>query len=76
MLVTADHGNSDQLFEPKTNTPHTRHTLNPVEVVVYGDGMKDVKLRSGGNLGDVAPTILQMLGFKKPEEMTGTSLIM
>lgn len=75
MLVTADHGNSDQLFEPKTNTPHTRHTLNPVEVVVYGDGMKDVKLRSGGNLGDVAPTVLQMLGFKKPEEMTGTSLI-
>lgn len=75
MLVTADHGNSDQMYEPNANTAHTRHTLNPVEVVVYGDGMKGLKLREGGCLGDIAPTLLEMLGFKKPEEMTGNSLI-
>ena len=75
MLVTADHGNSDQMYEPAAKTAHTRHTLNPVEVVLYGDGMKGLKLRKGGCLGDVAPTLLEMLGFKKPEEMTGCSLI-
>lgn len=75
MLVTADHGNSDQMYEPSAGTAHTRHTLNPVEVVLYGDGMKGLKLRSGGTLGDVAPTLLEMLGFKKPAEMTGESLI-
>ncbi len=74
MLVTADHGNSDQLFEPEINEPHTRHTLNPVEVVIYGKDMKDLKLRSGGNLGDVAPTLLNMMGFKAPQEMTGKTL--
>ncbi|MBO6101882.1 MAG: 2,3-bisphosphoglycerate-independent phosphoglycerate mutase [Opitutales bacterium] len=75
MLVTADHGNSDQLFEPASNTPHTRHTLNPVEVVIYGKDLKGLKLRSGGCLGDIAPTLLELLGFKKPDEMTGSSLI-
>ena len=75
MLVTADHGNSDQLFEPASNTPHTCHTLNPVEVVIYGKDLKCLKLRSGGCLGDIAPTLLELLGFKKPDEMTGSSLI-
>ncbi len=75
MLVTADHGNSDQLFEPAINEAHTRHTLNPVEVVVYGDGMAGRRLREGGNLGDVAPTVLEMMGFKTPAEMTGKTLL-
>ena len=75
MVITADHGNSDQLFEPSINEPHTRHTMNPVEVVVYGKGLEGLKLRQGGNLGDIAPTVLQLMGLKKPEEMTGNSLI-
>ncbi len=75
MLVTADHGNSDQLFEPSINEAHTRHTMNPVEVVIYGKGLEGLKMREGGSLGDIAPTILQLMGLKKPEEMTGTSLI-
>ena len=75
MLVTADHGNSDQLFEPEINEPHTRHTLNPVEVVLYGKDMKNLKLRSGGTLGDIAPTVLEMMGLHAPSEMTGKSLI-
>ncbi len=75
MVLTADHGNSDQLFEPATNQPHTRHTMNPVEVVVYGKGLEGLKLRDGGNLGDIAPTVLQLMGLKIPEEMTGKSLI-
>ena len=49
--------------------------MNPVEVVIYGRGLEGLKLRSGGNLGDIAPTVLQLMGLKKPEEMTGTSLI-
>lgn len=75
MLITADHGNSDQLFEPSINEAHTRHTMNPVEVVVYGKGLEGLKFRQGGNLGDIAPTVLQLMGLKKPEEMTGKSLI-
>lgn len=75
LVVTADHGNSDQLYEPSINKPHTRHTMNPVEVVIYGRGLEGLKMRSGGNLGDIAPTVLQLMGLKKPEEMTGKSLI-
>ena len=75
LVITADHGNSDQLFDPSANQPHTRHTMNPVEVVIYGKGLGGLKMRSGGNLGDIAPTVLQLMGLKKPEEMTGTSLI-
>lgn len=75
MIVTADHGNSDQLYEPADSVAHTRHTLNPVEVILYGKGLADKSLRDGGNLGDIAPTILEVMGFKKPSEMTGESLI-
>ncbi len=75
MLITADHGNSEQLFEPDANVAHTRHTLNPVEVILYGKGLECKELRSGGSLGDIAPTLLEVLGFKKAPEMTGESLI-
>ena len=74
-FITADHGNSDQLFDPAVNEPHTRHTMNPVEVVIYGRGLEGLKMRPTGNLGDIAPTVLQLMGLKKPEEMTGVSLI-
>ena len=75
MIVTADHGNSDQLFEPASKEAHTRHTLNPVEVIIYGKGLEGLKMREGGTLGDIAPTALQLMGLKIPEEMTGKTLI-
>lgn len=74
-LVTADHGNADQLWDFESNSPHTRHTLNPVEVVVYGEGMKELKLRPTGRLADIAPTLLDLMKLPKPPEMTGESLV-
>jgi 2,3-bisphosphoglycerate-independent phosphoglycerate mutase len=74
-VITADHGNSDQLVVPETGGAHTAHTLNPVELVIYGAGEEDKSLRESGCLGDIAPTILQIMGLKQPEAMTGKSLI-
>ena len=74
-LITADHGNAEQMWDSAANGPHTRHTLNPVEVVIYGKDMQNLKLRSGGRLADIAPTLLDMIGLAKPPEMTGESLI-
>lgn len=74
-VITADHGNSDQLWSKETNGPHTAHTLNPVEVVVYSRGYKNAKLSESGALSDIAPTILQLMGLPQPEEMSGRSLI-
>jgi 2,3-bisphosphoglycerate-independent phosphoglycerate mutase len=71
LLITADHGNADEMLEDD-GSPDTAHSLNPVPVIVTLD---DVKLRDGGILADVAPTILQMLGIQQPPEMTGESLI-
>ncbi len=70
-LITADHGNADQMYEPD-GSPFTAHTTNPVPFIVAG---MDCKLREGGKLADIAPTMLQILGLPKPEEMDGTSLI-
>ncbi len=74
-LITADHGNSDQLWSQSTNGPHTAHTLNPVEVVVYSPAHKDATLKDSGALGDIAPTLLQLMGLEQPAAMTGVSLI-
>ncbi|MBI4125545.1 MAG: 2,3-bisphosphoglycerate-independent phosphoglycerate mutase [Deltaproteobacteria bacterium] len=65
-IVTSDHGNAEGA--------QTAHTLNPVPLVLFGPGMKGKKLRSGGKLCDIAPTLLQLLGIPKPKEMTGRSL--
>ena len=70
-LITADHGNSDHMLEPD-GTPNTQHSLNPVPVIVTTPGLT---LRSGGVLADVAPTVLELLGYEQPPEMTGKSLI-
>jgi 2,3-bisphosphoglycerate-independent phosphoglycerate mutase len=70
-LITADHGNADNMLEPD-GSPNTAHSLNPVPVIVTTGG---VRLRDGGILADVAPTILQMLGIDQPDEMSGQSLI-
>ncbi len=74
-VVTADHGNADQLWDPGNNTAHTSHTLNPVEMFVVGEGCEQWKLRSGGRLADIAPTILDLMGLPQPKEMTGDNLI-
>lgn len=75
-IVTADHGNSDQMVDTNTKGPHTSHTLNPVEVVVVDDRFKDHKLKPTGKLADIAPTILCMMGLEQPEAMTGDNLIL
>lgn len=76
-VVCADHGNAEQMWDPVNNAPHTSHTLNLVEVFVVGDGYVagKTKLRSGGRLADIAPTLLQLMGLPKPAEMTGASLV-
>jgi 2,3-bisphosphoglycerate-independent phosphoglycerate mutase len=74
-VITADHGNSDQLWDHGRDGPHTAHTLNPVEVVVYSEQYKSAKLSEGGALGDIAPTLLKLMELPQPEEMTGSCLI-
>ncbi|MFV0948605.1 2,3-bisphosphoglycerate-independent phosphoglycerate mutase [Wolbachia endosymbiont of Nasonia giraulti] len=71
LIITADHGNVECMFDEENNTPHTAHTLNKVPFIV---SCNNLKLRDG-KLSDIAPTILQLLGLKKPNEMTGSSLI-
>jgi 2,3-bisphosphoglycerate-independent phosphoglycerate mutase len=73
LIVTADHGNAEMLIDPETGGPHTAHTTNPVPLVVV-DWENEQRLRSGGALCDVAPTILSMLGIEQPAEMTGVNL--
>jgi len=76
-VVLADHGNAEQMWDPINNGPHTAHTLNLVEVFVIGKGLVagQTKMRSGGRLADIAPTVLDLMGLPKPAEMTGESLI-
>lgn len=73
-LVTADHGNAEKLLDEK-GEPMTAHTTNPVPFILVGDKFKGEKLRSGGALCDVAPTLLDVMGIPAPEEMTGKSLL-
>jgi 2,3-bisphosphoglycerate-independent phosphoglycerate mutase len=70
-VVTADHGNADHMLEPD-GSPNTAHSLNPVPLVVTASGLR---LRAGGVLADVAPTVLDLLGIAQPAEMTGRSLV-
>ena len=72
MLITADHGNAEQMIDNKTGEPHTAHTTNPVPLILVGKD--DAKLREG-KLADLAPTMLNIMGLEKPEEMTGESII-
>ena len=74
MILTADHGNCETMVDPVTGGPHTAHTLNPVPVVLIG-GPKGAKLRQGGRLGDLAPSLLELMEMPIPAEMTGKSLI-
>jgi 2,3-bisphosphoglycerate-independent phosphoglycerate mutase len=76
-LVCADHGNCEQMWDPETNSPHTAHTLNEVEVFVVGEGVAAGRtaMRPGGRLADIAPTVLHLMGLPQPPEMTGRSLL-
>ncbi|MBQ2994385.1 MAG: 2,3-bisphosphoglycerate-independent phosphoglycerate mutase [Peptococcaceae bacterium] len=72
LLITADHGNAEQMVDPVKGTPHTAHTANPVPFIAVSDRYQTV---ADGSLQDVAPTVLKLLGIEKPADMTGASLI-
>ena len=74
VLITADHGNAEQM-QDENGEPFTAHTTNPVRLILVDDSRKDVTLREGGRLADVAPTMLKMLGLPQSPEMTGESLL-
>ena len=73
MLITADHGNAEQMIDYKTGEPHTAHTTNPVPLILVTEN-SDLKIKSG-KLADLAPTILELLNIEKPKEMTGESIL-
>ena len=73
-LITADHGNAEQMLDLKTGQPHTAHTNNPVPFHLIDEGSRGLTLRAGGALEDVAPTMLGLLGIEQPAEMTGRDL--
>ena len=73
LIISADHGNAEQMIDYKTGEPHTAHTTNLVPLILITE-QENIKLREG-KLSDFAPTILELMGIEKPEEMTGISLI-
>ncbi len=75
LIVTADHGNAEQMFDPATNGPHTAHTPYDVPLIVVGEAFRGRTLRPGGRLADVMPTAFDMTGLKTPDAMTGRSLL-
>ena len=74
IIVTADHGNAEQMWDYELNAPHTAHTTNLVPVIVVGPETPGKTVRDGA-LTDVAPTLLHLLGIPQPKEMTGRSII-
>jgi 2,3-bisphosphoglycerate-independent phosphoglycerate mutase len=90
LIVTADHGNAEQMWDPATNAPHTAHTVYDVPLFVVGAAFKGRALRGDqdaagwfepevrakrGRLADIFPTVLDMMGLERPAEMTGRSLL-
>ena len=74
MIITADHGNAEQMTDPETGQPHTAHTLNKVPFILV-NGPAAVRRLADGRLSDVAPTILELMDLPQPKEMTGHSLL-
>jgi 2,3-bisphosphoglycerate-independent phosphoglycerate mutase len=75
LIVTADHGNCEQMIDPETGGPHTAHTTYDVPLIVVEPGLEGSEIRSGGRLADIAPTLLELMGLPIPEAMTGKPLI-
>ncbi|MGI6704885.1 MAG: 2,3-bisphosphoglycerate-independent phosphoglycerate mutase [Clostridia bacterium] len=75
VIVTADHGNAEQMVDYETGEPFTAHTSNVVPFILIDPERKDAVLRKDGRLADIAPTLLDLLNLEKPQEMTGTSMI-
>ncbi|MCB2193446.1 MAG: 2,3-bisphosphoglycerate-independent phosphoglycerate mutase [Deltaproteobacteria bacterium] len=76
VVLTADHGNAEQMIDPATGGPYTAHTVtNPVPLVLIDPQRQEASLRSGGSLRDVAPTVLELMGLAQPRAMTGASLL-
>jgi 2,3-bisphosphoglycerate-independent phosphoglycerate mutase len=74
MLITADHGNAELMVDPVTGGPHTAHTTNPVPIILVSDDAANYRLREGGSLRDISPTLLGMLELGQPGRMTGGDL--
>ncbi len=75
LIVTADHGNCEQMIDPVTGNPHTAHTTYDVEMIVVDDARRGEILQTGGRLADIAPTALELLGIPQPAAMIGQSLL-
>ena len=75
VMITADHGNCELMKDPATGKPHTAHTLNPVPFLYVNDADTQARVRAGGRICDVAPTMLGLLGLPVPAEMTGVPLL-
>ena len=73
MLITADHGNCEQMQDYESGQVHTQHTTEHVPLIYVGE--KKLKVRSGGKLSDIAPTILALMNMEQPDEMTGENLL-
>jgi 2,3-bisphosphoglycerate-independent phosphoglycerate mutase len=73
-LITADHGNAEQMVDPVSGGPHTAHTTNPVPMIYVGEEANRYRLRPDGSLRDISPTLLNLLGLNLPKEMTGGDL--
>ena len=73
LLITADHGNAEQMRDPETGQPHTAHTTNPVPLILVNAPAGVTRLRDG-RLADIAPTVLALLGLPQPKAMTGQNL--
>ena len=74
MFICADHGNAEQLVDYETGEPFTAHTTNPVPFILV-NADPSYKLREGGALCDIIPTLIELMGMEQPKEMTGKSLL-
>ena len=75
MFITADHGNAEEMWDEKINMPKTAHTTNLVDFVYVSKDHKNAVMQPTGNLGDIAVTVLDVMGLEKPADMTARSLI-
>ncbi|MEE9543032.1 MAG: alkaline phosphatase family protein, partial [Thermodesulfobacteriota bacterium] len=74
-LITADHGNSEEMIELESEEPITAHSTNPVPFILVDDDFSGKTIREGAGLRDIAPTVLKIIGLKIPEEMDGEPLV-